>query len=527
MGMGIDSINTESAFNVLTQARQAASVKSGKEDVVTLSEEGKQYAACVGEYSSAETGYMQRKERELNFSYQGRLNTNEGVKLMEESLGIDGSEFASPVLLANTTADVAFEKHTPALSEAVNTTNKFGTTISVFTAVSNPETSPYGQLMASITKKDGSTQSFAIDKNTIISESAQGGINVSSFENRAMQGTEGDDVLISLNADTIDAKSGNDLVISFSDLTKRIDGGDGNDTIISGIIGYQGEVNGGNGDDTILASYTDSTARINTGEGNNTVKVRNLNATVTTGDGDNTISASTYMLSTSDSSIGHAMQTGNGNDTISFSYVGKSVKIDTGSGDDTIKIETLKIKAAIDTGNGNDNVTIGAVSGVKINTGGGDDTVNIGTLKGISRIDMGDGNDEFTADSIQDTGEIITADSTVHPEHKRVFDHEISMGEGGSNFSVGDMKDVKITLGSGSTTMNVGTMETTWVNQGDSSKAVSGFYLKKYGAHVPRAQGFENVSPQLRASIAEQLEERLKMDASIVKNSVVEKGTND
>ena len=206
-------------------------------------------------------------------------------------------------------------------------------------------------------------------------------------------GFGGNDTIIgSQGNDTIYAGDGNDRVTSGGGIDSiygglgddsltlhlgggRLDGGDGNDTLIAGTSGMTGNVTliGGAGDDSITGGS--HAVLVEGGIGNDTISLRS-SATVYAGDGNDTVTASSAGAPNID--------LGNGNDYLAISSGVTAFTVTGGAGNDTINVSSLSsAPGLIYGGDGNDSVRAGL----------GNDTIYTGT--GTDLISGNDGNDKI------------------------------------------------------------------------------------------------------------------------------------
>jgi Ca2+-binding RTX toxin-like protein len=208
-------------------------------------------------------------------------------------------------------------------------------------------------------------------------------------------GFGGNDTMIGgTGNDTIYAGDGNDIVsggggidsiyggLGDDSLTLqlgggRLEGGDGNDTLIAGTSGMIGNVTiiGGDGNDSITGGS--HAVLIDGGIGNDTISLRS-SATVYAGDGNDTVTASSAGAPNID--------LGNGNDYLAISSGVTTFTVTGGAGNDTINVSSLSsAPGLISGGTGDDSVRAGL----------GNDTIYTGT--GTDLISGNDGNDKIYA----------------------------------------------------------------------------------------------------------------------------------
>ena len=217
--------------------------------------------------------------------------------------------------------------------------------------------------------------------------------------------------------DTLDGEDGTTLVVDASTLTADLTLGvatasDGNS---SGVWASHADkdvsITSGTGNDWI-ATYTALAGDISTGAGNDTVQVTdgagNAAAvegvsTITTGTGNDKVTAADLLATASDETAGNT----------TFGEV-TAASISTGDGDDTVSVKALA--SAKDWNNGSltdsnaDDTYF--VKGASINTGAGNDKITFTTVAEGASISAGEGNDTVTS-SLNAGGTILAADDTV------------------------------------------------------------------------------------------------------------------
>lgn len=273
-------------------------------------------------------------------------------------------------------------------------------------------------------QEDGSVSLYFPDTGETRRFDAEGGMTVERGETSgALEGTDGDDVLVNVNAARVDGGDGNDTVFNFSDNTV---------------------INGGDGDDNIILAGVNTNVIVNTGAGNNGVQGNMVHSSVINAEGEHDslgfyglrgsvitsenklnfdgydIKDSKFEISASvEADIGgltnsqfivedkqadkskvslnigslnnSSLFTGSGDDTINVTGIHES-RVVTGGGNDFINTAHV-YNSAIDMGDGDDTLLAVGLHNASISMGGGDDTVVVDSGGGRSTIDTGDGSD--------------------------------------------------------------------------------------------------------------------------------------
>ena len=278
----------------------------------------------------------------------------------------------------------------------------------------------------------GGASETITDGNDLIVKVGSGSITFKDFDNQEpyahpnydagmlLNGTNEDDYIISFADNvTIDARGGNDTVISDGGVNISIDGGTGNDRIEC-IVSHNSTVSGGNGDDTLYIGSDSST--ISGGAGNDSIQlILTVDTTVDAGDGDDTVDVSSGWCAgnATVNAKNNVINLGNGNDSIITAGVASTV--DGGAGDDTINNTLNKgdqgwkkgDKSSLSGGAGND-LILNYGSDVTINGGAGNDRVSLESIHygNVIEYAAGDGNDTIygfnSSDKLKLTGSMST-----------------------------------------------------------------------------------------------------------------------
>ena len=245
-------------------------------------------------------------------------------------------------------------------------------------------------LMATLQRNDGTSETWEVRQDTLITEDATGQVLVRTFaEGDDLLGTENKDVLLALNnSGRVEGRGGDDLIIDLTG-TRVILGGEGDDTIISMganplLRETQGRIEGGPGNDTIKVR---GFAHIDAGDGNNVIEAQGSvellggGSILRAGDGNNTLRLATF---------GGTMTLGNGDNRMDIEELSGRIRV--GNGDNVLTAVRVRPGADIHTGDGNNILRFEDVESVRIRTGAGRDVVDIGHIRGGS-IDTGEGED--------------------------------------------------------------------------------------------------------------------------------------
>lgn len=278
---------------------------------------------------------------------------------------------------------------TQALNSPVNITTASGINISISNAAN-------GKIIATI-EENKVKREIEITGNTLITENKSGQLEIREVNGTTIEGTEGDDVLISLYAHKIKGYGGNDTVVSLNNMLQKvdIDTGSGDDSVITSNL-WGANINTGTGNDSISTGNV-FLSGIDAGAGNDLVQSKNLvRALVDLGSGDNILIGNNASFST--------INAGGGNDIIILNDV-SSTTINAGDGDNTIKADDIT-SSEIYTGMGNDFIEAKNIEGSTITSGAGNDNINAFIIKN-SEIYTGDGDDTLNTEYIQDKTKIV------------------------------------------------------------------------------------------------------------------------
>lgn len=261
----------------------------------------------------------------------------------------------------------------------MHTTTKNGSVIGVYTAPLNAENTytPYVQ----ITQQSGLQVQLVLSENMKIHEHEDGSLSVfygdshkkilfqqdgtsTTYidEEDTFAGTSGDDILININASSVDGKEGDDIIFNLAD-NVTIQGGEGNDTILIPGKVNNNTIDSGNGNDAVYAGkITDS--NITVGEGNNILSVyKAFKSTITAGDGNNK-AVLRYAHENSNITFG------NGNNNI---YTGML-------GTDVFMYDGMKSSSNMVVGHGNNKIAIRGMQYSNLTLGDGNNTLKLGSL---------------------------------------------------------------------------------------------------------------------------------------------------
>jgi hypothetical protein len=266
------------------------------------------------------------------------------------------------------------------------------------------------QSAVTVTRANGQSISFEADDNVRINEredgalaitfaktgeirvyATDGSMNVEQGEplelGRQWEGTDGDDVFLSLRTGTqINAKAGNDSILLLTN-TRSVKGGDGDDLIVAGsaidTFGSFG-LYGDGGNDTLYGANV-TFDFIDMGDGDNEITVNGVRHQAKVGNGDNIVTINNAGSST--------IIAGNGNNSVKVDKLQYGQMI-FGDGDNNILINSF-MGFDFRVGNGNNAITVGEFLDSPLKTGDGDNTVTVGNFQG-SFLDTGNGDNEFT-----------------------------------------------------------------------------------------------------------------------------------
>ncbi len=213
-----------------------------------------------------------------------------------------------------------------------------------------------------------------------------------------LNGTAGDDILISRFAEKVLAGEGNDVVFALG--KGEYYGDSGNDIILIkteyhplDIHSTNPSIHAGEGDDAVIGD-TLFNANIHLGDGNNTLTAKDAaNTTITIGSGNNSIDI--------DSMIGGSIAASSGNNNFSFGFLNAGT-ISAQSGNNNLSAKNVS-NSGISFGDLSNNIYIGSMANSSIKVGHGDNKIYIGMIRdgeGASIISTGNGNNKINIDEI-------------------------------------------------------------------------------------------------------------------------------
>ncbi|MBS5049910.1 MAG: hypothetical protein KHZ29_08525, partial [Desulfovibrionaceae bacterium] len=216
-------------------------------------------------------------------------------------------------------------------------------------------------------------------------------VNLSDGGN--LRGGDGDDVLFNLGQNAVlDGGKGDDTLLSMGD-GARLLGGDGNDTlkIVRDIIRKENTAHGINMKATeanlqkaaLEGFEKGQSVFMDGGDGDDVLlsEVKLHDSTILGGDGDDTLTFGTL--------VGSSLDAGAGDDMIRTDKLSASI-LRGGDGNDSIAVHTAANGSVVDGGKGDDRLSVQHVRGSGLVRGGdGEDAINVGTLKEYSMVDGG------------------------------------------------------------------------------------------------------------------------------------------
>ena len=185
------------------------------------------------------------------------------------------------------------------LEDPVTLTTASGNELKFYTQ--KDEKTGLNHLFLNITENTGNSFEIEVSSNLLLREEDDGKLY---FTTDISKTSEYSDIVINLTGDSIDTKGGDDFILNLRNPAKaevnhvKINGGDGNDTIVNGNSSFT-DIDGGKGNDTIIADTA-----------------RSLN--VSGGDGDDTFIAKTILSS--------VVAMGSGNDLINITNPAEAIK---------------------------------------------------------------------------------------------------------------------------------------------------------------------------------------------------------
>lgn len=305
--------------------------------------------------------------REAAERYQAALNKGVDAATVGERM-IEGCSIMSAYNFGSTTTE-----------SGMQTTTKNGAVIGVYTAPLNAENTytPYVQ----ITQQSGLQVQLVLSENMKIQEHDDGSLSVfygdshkkihfqqdgtsTSYidEEDSFEGTSGDDILININASSVDGKEGDDIIFNLAD-NVTIQGGEGNDTILIPGKVNNNTIDSGNGNDAVYAGKVIN-SNINVGEGDNTLYIEGaIKSQIAAGDGNNKAVFNEMNEKTN-------IIFGNGNNNIFTRRLGT----------DTFMYEGVKSSSNMTVGQGNNTIAIKGIDYSNITIGDGNNTLKLGSL---------------------------------------------------------------------------------------------------------------------------------------------------
>ena len=212
--------------------------------------------------------------------------------------------------------------------------------------------------------------------------------------NATLDGGDGNDVIMSMgDGSCLLGGNGDDLLKVVRDVLRKndISEGLGMDDAKASLIGFEkGQsviMDGGDGNDTLMSDVTLHDARINGGDGDDRLDFNTLvNSRIDAGTGNDHIAVNV--------AYGASLKAGDGNDTVTVGTASHSSSIDGGAGNDVISVSSLLDKSAIRGGDGEDAIDVGLTKASLIDGGAGNDTIHIHRAQD-SAILGGDGDDNI------------------------------------------------------------------------------------------------------------------------------------
>ena len=185
------------------------------------------------------------------------------------------------------------------LAEPVTLTTDSGNELKFYTQ--KDEKTGLNRLFLNITENTGNSFEVEVSSNLLLREGDDGKLYFTTDISKTSEYT---DIVINLTGDSIDTKGGDDFILNLRNPAKaevnhvKINGGDGNDTIVNGNSSFT-DIDGGKGNDTIIADTA-----------------RSLN--ISGGDGDDTFIAKTILSS--------VIAMGSGKDLINITDPAEAIK---------------------------------------------------------------------------------------------------------------------------------------------------------------------------------------------------------
>jgi len=222
-----------------------------------------------------------------------------------------------------------------------------------------------GGLQVSVTPGDGSydvvvsrdgkkLSQFTSSNDVRITEKEDGSFVVTRFSDATLNGTAGDDIIISRIAARVNGGEGNDIIFALGN--GEYHGDSGNDSILLGPASGA-SVFAGDGDDAVIGNRINDAA-IDLGEGNNMFRAAQVRqSTVRAGNGANELDVMRFLKS--------GVSLGDGNNNLAIKVLeGSTMRL--GHGDNSVYIALLdqEIQSGnnIETGNGNNSFRFGMVT---------------------------------------------------------------------------------------------------------------------------------------------------------------------
>lgn len=273
------------------------------------------------------------------------------------------------------------------------------------------------EYIATFKKTNGEVSSFLLEGNTAFTEDKDGNLLIRKADpSGRLTGTDENDILFNIEDNgVIDAGSGDDIILSMGKNAVLV-GGEGDDVITS--MGDGAVIDGGAGDDAIAVLYDtlrhtmeqqednndekdlykrkpySQTVTVNGGDGNDDIMTRPelFKSTIKSGEGDDTLRLGNVTSSTVDA--------GNGENTMLMENVLHST-LYSGTGDDYVSIRKLS-HSTLNVGDGNNKMLIDEVFSSTIISGNGDDVLTARSIK-KSTVMLGAGVDTVNAVNIADS----------------------------------------------------------------------------------------------------------------------------
>lgn len=251
-----------------------------------------------------------------------------------------------------------------------------------------------------------------------------------------LNGTDGDDIIITRSASSVLAGGGDDTIFAmWGEGGGTYDGGAGNDQFILAATSKNVTIFGGSGDDSVRSSFVVEGANIDLGDGANSFDANLVfNSIVKGGDGNNTVNANWYTggeiafgggqnAVAAQGVLSHtSLDLGNGNNTVSAHTI-MSSSVNTGDGNNRLAFQ-MAVNSDISTGDGKNGLFIGISNGSRIAMGNGGNQIYIGgiTPDGKTNINLGDGDDSVYIGNLPEGASPhinLGGDSNVHAVNKR------------------------------------------------------------------------------------------------------------